>query len=190
MIETDPILQNLVKIYPAPAFTDRSDFLYEDLLETIISQQLSIKAANTIFLRFKKIFGQNTVPPPHDILRITEEKLRYAGLSRQKIGYIKDIAQAFLDKNIDTETMKSLSDEEAILALTKLKGVGKWTAEMILIFTLKRPDVFSAGDTGIRNAIRKLYGIIEQNDMIRLAEQWKPYRSTACWYLWQSLKNK
>jgi DNA-3-methyladenine glycosylase II len=189
MIFTDPILQQLIQKYPPPTFVDRSNFLFEDLLETIISQQLSIKAANTIFERFKNLFEKNTFPTPKQILHMDVDKLRSAGISYQKIGYIKNIAEAFEKNEIKIEKILTMPDEEIILHLTKLKGVGKWTAEMILIFTLQRPDVFSFGDLGIRNAIKKLYNITDQKEIIKLSETWKPYRSSACWYLWRSLEN-
>lgn len=220
---TDPILNQLIAKYPPPTFTDRSESLYEDLIESIISQQLSIKAADTIFGRFKELFTdrhselrrfgeasteprdsesqQNVIerhevtkqsyfPTPQEVLNMPDETLRTAGISFQKISYIKSVADAFVSDLIDTKKIKHMSDEEVIATLTQIRGVGKWTAEMILIFTLKRPDVFSIGDLGIRNAIIKLYGITDQKKMLTLSEKWKPYRSSACWYLWRSLENK
>ena len=217
---SDPILQKLVKRYPKPTFTDRSDFLYEDLIESIISQQLSIKAADTIFKRFVGLFNQGVArlgvpqnvpaenevsdanfwgkerqdpsifPKPEEVLTMSDETLRTAGISFQKISYIKSVADAFVGDLIDIPKIKKMSDEEVIEALTQIRGVGKWTAEMILIFTLKRPDVFSIGDLGLRNAITNLYNITDKQKMLQLSETWKPYRSTASWYLWRSLENK
>ncbi|HEX7042807.1 MAG TPA: DNA-3-methyladenine glycosylase [Patescibacteria group bacterium] len=191
---SDPILRQLVKKYPAPAFQDRSDYLYEELIESIISQQLSIKASDTIFRRFKELFYKeaeqiNHFPTPQQILSMPDETLRTAGISFQKISYIKSVADAFISGLIDVRKIKKLSDEEVISALTQIRGVGRWTAEMILIFTLQRPDIFSLGDLGLRNAITKLYGITDQKEMLRLSEKWEPFRSTACWYLWRSLEN-
>ena len=186
----DHMLQNLAEKYPPPKFQERSEFLYEDLIESIVSQQLSIKAADTIFGRFKALFNQTDFPTPQQILEKSDEELRTAGLSFQKISYIKSVADAFLSDLIDTKKIKTMSDQEVIEVLTQIRGVGKWTAEMILIFTLKRPDVFSVGDLGIRNAITRLYGITNQQEMLKLSEKWKPHRSTACWYLWRSLENK
>lgn len=119
-----------------------------------------------------------------------DETMRAAGISFQKISYIKSVADAFISDLIDVQKIQRMSDEEVITALTQIRGVGKWTAEMILIFTLGRPDIFSVDDLGIRNAITKLYGITDKKEMTKLAENWKPYRSTACWYLWRSLENK
>lgn len=185
----DPILNKLIEKYPAPKFTDRSEFLLEDLVESIISQQLSTKAADTIFKRFKGLF-QKKFPTSEQILATEDDKIRACGLSFAKISYVKSVANAFVSDLIDTEKIKKQPDEEVIQELTQIKGVGRWTAEMILIFTLNRPDVFSIGDLGLRNAIIKLYGITDQKEMVTLSERWKPHRSTACWYLWRSLENK
>lgn len=186
---SDPILKKLTKQYPAPKFEDRSSFLFYELIESIISQQLSVKAADTIFGRFKNLFG-NKFPTPSQVLTMDDDKLRSCGISFAKISYVKSVANAFVSDLIDIEKIKKQSDEEVIEELTQIKGVGRWTAEMILIFTLKRPDVFSIGDLGLRNAITKLYGITDRKDMVKLSENWKPHRSTASWYLWRSLENK
>lgn len=186
---TDPIMQQLVKKYPAPKFLDKSAYLYEDLIESIISQQLSIKASDTIYKRFCALFGKMSCPQPQEVVRTPDELLRTAGISFQKISYLKSVADAFISGFVDVRKIKKMSDDEVITALTQIRGVGKWTAEMILIFTLKRPDVFSLGDLGLRNAITKLYGITDREKMLELSEKWKPYRSTACWYLWRSLEN-
>lgn len=134
--------------------------------------------------------GMTTFPTPQQILNMPDETMRAAGISFQKISYIKSVADAFISDLIDVQKIQRMSDEEVITALTQIRGVGKWTAEMILIFTLGRPDIFSVDDLGIRNAITKLYGITDKKEMTKLAENWKPYRSTACWYLWRSLENK
>ena len=187
---TDPILQNLVKKYPAPKFEDRSKFLMRELIEHVVSQQLSVKASDTIFVRFVRLFENGEFPTAEQILQMDDEKIRSAGISFAKITYIKSVADAFISDLIDIEKIRKQSDEEVILELTQIKGIGRWTAEMILIFTLKRPDVFSIGDLGLRNAITKLYGITDRKEMLRLSETWSPHRSTACWYLWRSLENK
>lgn len=184
----DPVLRKLVKKYPAPQFKDKSEFLFEELVESIISQQLSVKAADTIFMRFKNLFGKK-FPSPKIVLKTDDEKLRTCGISYAKISYIKSVANAFVSDLIDIEKIRKQTDEEVIEELIQIKGVGRWTAEMILIFTLNRPDVFSIGDLGLRNAITKHYGITDKKEMLKLSENWKPYRSTACWYLWRSLEN-
>jgi DNA-3-methyladenine glycosylase II len=187
---TDPILNELIKKYPAPNFEDRSEFLFRELLEAIVSQQLSIKAADTIFGRFKKLFNEKLFPTPEEVLQMDDTKMRGAGLSYAKISYVKAIAQAFIEGQIIVANFPTMSDEEVVAELVKIKGVGQWTAEMILIFSLNRPDIFSIGDLGLRRAIEKLYGITDRKEMVALAQNWSPHRSTACWYLWRSLENK
>lgn len=187
---TDPVMQKLVKEYPKPHFKDRSKYLMRQLIESVISQQLSVKAADTIFARFIKLFPNGIFPTAEMILAYDDEKIKSAGLSFAKVGYIKSVANAFASDLLDIDKIKMQSDEEVISELTQIKGIGRWTAEMILISTLKRPDVFSLGDLGLRNAIEKLYGISDRKEMLALTESWKPYRSIACWYLWRSLENK
>jgi DNA-3-methyladenine glycosylase II len=185
----DPILNNLHKKYGPHEFEDRSEKLYEELIESIIGQQLSGKAADTIYKRFLALFKNNKFPHPDELLKTDVEKLRNAGMSYGKAGYIKNIAQAFKNESLDIKTLKKMSDEEVKKELTKIKGVGNWTAEMTLIFTLKREDVFSLGDAGLRRAIKNLYNIEKDTDILKLSETWKPKRSYACWYLWRSLEN-
>lgn len=187
---TDRILKKLVKKYPKPHFEDRSKFLMRELIESVISQQLSIKVSDTIFARFVGLFENREFPTAETIVKMDDETIRSAGLSYSKVSYVKSIANAFISDLIDIEKIKKQSDEEVIEQLTQIKGIGRWTAEMILISTLKRPDVFSIGDLGLRNAITKLYGITDRKEMLKLSESWSPYRSTACWYLWRSLENK
>ena len=187
---SDPILEKLFKELGPHKFEDRTKRLMEELIEHIISQQLSVKAADTIYSRFLGLFKDKEYPNAEQLLKIDVEKLRQAGMSYQKAGYIKNIAKAFKEEQIEIEKIKLMSDEEAIIELTKIKGVGKWTAEMILIFTLNREDVFSLGDAGLKRAIKNLYGITNEKEILKLSETWKPKRSFACWYLWQSLNNK
>ncbi|MCL6096122.1 MAG: DNA-3-methyladenine glycosylase [Patescibacteria group bacterium] len=186
----DPILLKLHKQYGPHKFEDRSEYLMQQLIESIISQQLSGKAAATIYKRFLALFKNSPFPNPDEILKIDTEKLRSAGMSYSKASYIKNIAQAFKSKDLDIKILRKMSDEEVIKELTKIKGVGNWTAEMILIFTFKRDDVFSLTDAGLRRAIKNLYSIEKDKDVLKLAEKWKPKRSYACWYLWRSLENR
>lgn len=186
----DPILNDLIKKYPTPKFEDRSEHLFERLIESVVSQQLSVKASDKIFLRFKDLFLKKEFPLPNDVLEMEDKKIRTAGISFAKISYIKAISQAFLADQVNIKKIRKMSDEEVIKELTKIKGIGKWTAEMILIFTLKRKDIFSLGDLGLRRAIENLYGIKDSKEIIKLSEKWKPHRSLACWYLWRSLENK
>ncbi len=185
----DPVLKKLIKKYDAPKFEDRSKRLLESIIRSIIGQQLSGKAADTIYNRFLALFKTKLFPKTKEILEIDVEKLRGAGMSYAKTQYVKNAAQFFHTKQIDIQKIKRMSDEEVIIKLTKIKGVGKWTAEMILIFSLKRNDVFSIGDAGLRRAIKNLYEIENEKEILKLSENWKPNRSLACWYLWRSLEN-
>lgn len=187
----DPILNKLVKKYgPPDNLKERSKFLYEELVESIIGQQLSGKAADTIFKRFLALYKNSEFPVPEVLLKTDVEKLRSSGMSYSKAGYIKNIAQAFVNKELEVKKLKKMADEDLKKELIKIKGVGNWTAEMILIFTFKREDVFSLGDAGLRRAIKNLYKIEKDEDILKLAEKWKPKRSFACLYLWKSLENR
>lgn len=186
---SDPILEKLRKQHGPHRFEDRSERLIEELIEAIINQQLSGKAADTIYSRFLKLFKVKRFPTPEQILKTNVEKLRAAGMSYSKANYIQNIARAFASGDLNVKKIRQMSDEEVIVELTKIKGVGKWTAEMILIFTLNRKDVFSLGDAGLKRAIKNLYGITNEKEILKLAKTWKPNRSLACWYLWQSLNN-
>lgn len=194
-LKKDLVFRKIIKEYKVEELNGESN-LFADLIESIVNQQLSGKAAATIFKRFKLLFGnlsaKSKFPKPAQILKISDEKIRACGISYPKIKYIKGICQAIVDKNLDIKKISKLSDEEVIIELTKLKGVGRWTAEMILIFSLKRPDIFSIGDLGLRNAI-SLHYKINKEDLKKIelvSQKWSPYRSLASRLLWRSLNNK
>ncbi|MDQ3140674.1 MAG: DNA-3-methyladenine glycosylase 2 family protein [Bacteroidota bacterium] len=160
----------------------------EHLISSIVSQQLSVKVAKVIHLRFCDLFG-GAVPGSNDILDKDISEFRACGLSGQKAQYIQNIARFFEDENIKNEHFHDLPDEEIIRILTQIKGVGKWTVEMVLIFCLARPDVFALDDFGIMSSIKQLYNLqLEGKELkikvLHIAEKWKPFRSTACLYLW------
>lgn len=161
-----------------------------DLVDSIISQQLSGKAAATIFGRFKKLFP-NELITPKKLLKIPDEKIRTAGISYSKISYIKGIAKEIVDGNLDLTKLETLTDEEVISEMVKLKGVGVWTAEMFLMFTLARPDIFSTGDLGLQNAVAKHYKISgkpSKEKLLEISRKWSPYRTIASRILWKSLE--
>lgn len=165
--------------------------LFRDLLEAIISQQLSNKAAATIFNRFLSLFPKEQVPQPEEILKLSEEILRSCGVSHQKASYLKSLAEEITSQKLVLENLHLLEDEEVVLELTKVKGVGRWTAEMFLIFSLGRQNIFSVGDLGLRSAVAKLYGV-NREDKIKIEEiskSWSPYKTLASLYLWKSLEN-
>ncbi len=169
----------------------KSEDYFLDLAESIISQQLSIKASDTIFKRFKKLFKDEQISP-EAILKLDDQKIRECGISFSKIKYIKGIAGAVVDKQINLNKLDKMKDEEVILELVKLKGIGQWTAEMYLMFTLARPDVFSAGDLGLQNAMIKIYNLgpkPKKEELILISSKWSPYRTVASRILWKSLEN-
>jgi DNA-3-methyladenine glycosylase II len=161
---------------------------YESLVEAIITQQLSGKAADSISTRFRGIYGK--FPKPVDVLKTPNSKLRKAGLSYMKVSYIKDLSERVESKELRLSYMKKLSDEEVIEQLVQVKGIGRWTAEMFLIFNLGRLDVLPIGDLGLKKGIQRLYSLSElpqKEQMEKIAKRWRPYRSVATWYLWRSL---
>jgi DNA-3-methyladenine glycosylase II len=132
-------------------------------------------------------------PTPEGLASVSDAQLREVGYSRQKIGYLRDLCARVLAGTLDLDTIDDLSDDEAISTLTEVKGIGRWSAEMFLMFRLHRPDVLPVGDLGIVNAIRTQYGLRKTptpDRIRRIGEAWKPYRSVACWYLWRSLNNE
>ncbi len=190
LIKSDPILGEVIKNYP-PFERRVGENYFVNLAETIISQQLSIKAADTIWLRFVKLFPKNKITP-ENVITTDTEKMQECGISYQKIGYIKDLAEKTLVSGIVFEQFDIMTDEEIIAELIKVKGIGRWTAEMFLMFTMGRPDVFSYGDLGIRKAIQRIYSLKKeptQKKAEKIAKQWIPYRTVACRYLWRSLDN-
>jgi DNA-3-methyladenine glycosylase II len=183
----DPKLAGILTGPPFKAY--RHPDLYRDLLESIVSQQLSIKAAATIFARFLALFPGRQ-PTPRRVLALPEEKLRAAGLSRQKAGYLRNVAAFALHHDVSRAALRRLGDDEVIALLTQIKGVGRWTAEMLLMFPLDRPDVLPLDDLGIQLAMKKLYGLRGHGRglhrrMAALAEAWRPHRTLACKYLWR-----
>ena len=163
--------------------------VYADLLGSIISQQISVRAAATIQERFLNLFDDG-YPHVEQVLDFDEEKLRSVGLSRQKANYIRNIAEFFKQENLLDYEWSQHEDEEIIKLLTQIKGVGQWTVEMILMFTLNRPDILPLDDLGIRNSMIKLYEVEETGRalkprLVEIAEVWRPYRTYACRYLWK-----
>lgn len=189
-LKKDHHLSPVIDKFVIPPLLPSAD-LYQNLLESIVSQQLSVKAADTIFKRFLALFPGENFPKPEEVLKISDDTLRSCGLSRQKASYLKSLSELILSGQLILEDLESLPDEEVILLLTKVKGIGRWTAEMFLIFTLGRPDIFSLGDLGLRTAVSRLYGVDRDNlkAIEDISLQWQPVRSLASRYLWKSLDN-
>ena len=164
---------------------------YGALLRAIVGQQLSTKAARTIYGRVRDLFG-GTTPTPEQLLEASEEDLRGCGLSGRKVEYVRDLAAHVLDGELELDRLGELSDEEVVEEIVAVRGLGQWTAEMFLIFHLERPDVLSGGDLGIRKAVQVEYGLEEMPAPLRvleIGEPWRPHRSLASLYLWESLAN-
>jgi DNA-3-methyladenine glycosylase II len=164
---------------------------FEAVARAIVGQQLSTKAARSIWEKLLAQFGGET-PTPEALLRKRKPTLRKAGLSNAKVEFLRDLAQHVKDGRLDFDRIKDLSDEDVIAELIEVKGVGSWTAEMFLMFHLARPDVLSVGDLGIRRAVQIEYGMKElpgPEELERIAEEWRPHRTLACLYLWRSLDN-
>lgn len=186
----DPVLAAVITKAGPCTIQPHSNY-YQELVDSIISQQLSIKAAATIEGRFKDLFGGN-YPTPEQLLATEHETLRSAGLSNAKCNYIRDLARHIVDKKIKMEKLNSLSNDEIIAELTAVKGIGEWTAHMFLMFAMGRLDILAVGDLGIRSGIQKLYGLPALPDAAQVKElavvkQWSPYETVACWYIWRSV---
>jgi DNA-3-methyladenine glycosylase II len=189
----DPILAKVIKRIELPERKEKRANHFRSLVSSIINQQLSGKAADTIEKRFRSLFPDKKFPLPEDVLKMPASRLRRAGLSEMKVKYIKNLAKEIVNGKLDFRKLRCLENEEIIIEITKLKGVGRWTAEMFLMFSLNRPDVFSAGDFGLKKAIKNLYELEDLPDektANRLAKKWSPYRTLACRYLWASIDSK
>jgi DNA-3-methyladenine glycosylase II len=188
--QCDPILSAIIdRVGPCRMEFGPPEF--HSLAEAIIYQQLNGKAALTIFKRFADLAGKPLTP--EGILKLTDAQMRSVGLSKQKSAYLKDMAQRASRGELDFTRLADMPDDAVIEHLTQVKGVGVWTAHMFLMFTLRRPNVLPTGDFGIRMAMKKHYRkrkLPNPAQMEKIAKSWAPYRSIACWYLWQSIDVK
>src|SRR5690349_12641296 len=178
----DPVMAAIIKRVGPCRFTAREP-TFETLARSITFQQLNGKAASTIFDRLRKATGRRFTASA--FLRLTSEELRACGLSRQKIASLTDLAERVARREINFRKLPQLEDDEIISILSKVRGIGVWTAQMFLIFALERPNIMPLADLGIRNAVRKAYGLSElptPSELLRFAEKWQPYCSIASWY--------
>ncbi len=186
LIKKDKRLGNIIKNYPKDFLFSKSDPFYT-LARSIIGQQISVKAAQAIWDRFENKIKKVT---PKNVANMHFMSIKSCGLSKQKIFYLKSLSDAFLNKKINPKKWGKFTDEEVISELVKIKGVGRWTAEMFLIFNLCRPDIFPADDLGVIKGICHCYGLnypLDKNTVTIISSKWKPYRSVATWYFWRSL---
>jgi len=190
LVRKDPILVKVIKsvkkeIKPSPGID-----VYYSLLNSIVSQQLSVKVAKVIWRRLTELFADQ-YPAAEQILLTDNDDLRGIGLSRQKTKYINNVAQFSLDNNISFDYLNSKTDDEIINYLTQIVGIGKWTVQMILMFPMDRPNVFPVDDLGIQTKMKAWYGIdLEKkelrNKLTKISEKWDPYKTLACKYIWES----
>jgi DNA-3-methyladenine glycosylase II len=193
--DADPVMARLIDEHGAVVRRDlkreRPGDAYGALLRSIVGQQLSTKAARTIYGRMTELFGGHA-PTPRQLLAADPDEIRAAGLSRPKIAYLRDLARHVEDGTLELERLPDLPDEEVTAQLTAIKGLGQWTADMFLMFHLGRPDVLPVGDQGIRRAVQVEYRLRKlpaPKRLERLARPWRPHRTLACLYLWSSLDN-
>jgi len=187
---SDPVMASIIKeIGRCGLVRSKRADPFIAIVEAIIWQQLSGKAARTIYERFLKVFPEGT-PTPAAILATSDEAMRAAGLSRGKIVYLRDLYTKVLDGTVHLESLETMANDDVVAAMTKVKGIGQWSAEMFLMFRLQRADVLPVGDLGIVKAIQRHYRLRKTptpERMRKIAESWRPYRSVASWYLWASL---
>jgi DNA-3-methyladenine glycosylase II len=189
----DPVLCALIKRHGpcGLAAAQRADH-FAALTRAIVGQQLSTKAATTIYSRLLTLMPDGH-PAAAPVARLTDDQFRAVGISRQKAAYLRDLAEKVLSGALNLDALDAMSDEDAITALSQVKGIGRWSAQMFLIFRLHRPDVLPVGDLGIVNAVHRVYRLRKRptaDRIRRLGEAWRPYRSVASWYLWRSLDNE
>jgi DNA-3-methyladenine glycosylase II len=188
ILRKDPLLVDIIDIVGDFTLKKRNHH-FSVLVESIISQQLATGAAEAIFKRFKNLYPK--FPTASEILSTRKSKLRLVGLSGMKIEYLKDLARHVEQGRLDMKSLVKMSDEDVISNLTQVKGIGRWTAEMFLIFSLGRQDVFPANDLGLRKGVQRAFSLSEipkPREVEKIGQRWKPYRTIATWYLWKSLQ--
>ncbi len=192
-LRRDPVLREIIRKLPevhhAWDMRRRRDHFYA-LVRAIVNQQLSGKAADTILGRFRSLFPGKKFPTPEDVLKMPASRMRRTGLSRMKVLFLKDLARHISKGSVDFKKMRGMTDEEVIEHLVRVKGIGRWSAEMFLMFSLGRPDIFSYGDLGLRNAMRNLYKMKKHptpKQAEKISAAWSPYRTLASRYLWASI---
>jgi len=191
LMKCDPTLRDLIKrVGPCELHAVAPKDPFETLCKSIASQQLSTKAAATIFRRFEDLFPPDRRPTPERVMSLRDDEIRACGFSRPKVSFIKDLAGHVIDGRLDLKGLKKHPDDEVMRQLIAVKGIGRWTAEIFLMFRLGRQDILPADDIGLMNAVQRAYRLRKRPDpkkLRQIGEAWRPYRSVASWYLWQSL---
>jgi DNA-3-methyladenine glycosylase II len=186
----DPVISRLVAAHGPFAMREPVEGPFMALSRAIAYQQLSGRAATAIFARFIALFGEDgRFPEPAEVLALSEEQFRAAGMSRQKTAALRSLAEHFAAGDLGQHVFEEMDDEEVIARLTQVRGIGRWSAEMFLMFQLRRADVLPVADLGINRAIMRHYGLPglpKPEEVRRLGEPWRPWATVACWYLWRS----
>jgi DNA-3-methyladenine glycosylase II len=192
LMRRDPVLAPIIRKYRERSLIEGAPAEpFSALVRTIVGQQLSTKAAATIHGRLVALMPGG-IPTPQAIATLGDDQLRQVGMSRQKSAYLRDLAAKAESGDLPLDALPEMTDEQVIEAITKVKGLGRWSAEMFLMFRLRRPDVLPVDDLGIVNAIHRLYKLRKKpsaDRILKLGEAWRPYRTVACYYLWRSLEN-
>lgn len=186
LADVDPVMSGLIAEY-GPGIVRTMPHGFASMVRIIVGQQLSTKAAASIFDRVNLLVKGKITPGA--ITRLSDEQLRTAGLSRAKVVSVRDLAAKVSARRVSFRKVEQMTDDEVTAHLTQVKGIGPWSAQMYLMFVLGRPDIFAAGDLGIQNAVERHYGRRQLKRLGRFCERWRPYRTVACWYLWRSLNN-
>ena len=191
-LKKDKNMQVLINKYGRPDFNPRQDY-FQSLLRSIVFQQLSGKAAQTIYERFVNLIPKTSNLCPNEVLKLGKEEMRNAGLSFQKINYVRNLADYFEKNSFQKKDIERMTDEEISKKLIEIKGIGQWTVDMFLMFTLNRADILPYKDLGIQKGIMKILNmknLPSKKEMENCSRKWRPYRTIACWYLWRMVDDK
>ena len=192
LLKRDKKMQVLIKKFGRPDFNQGQDY-FQSLLRSIVFQQLSGKAAQTIYERLVSLIPKTSNLCPNEVLKLDKDEMRKAGLSSQKINYVRNLADYFDKNSLKKKDVEEMTDEEISKELTKIKGIGRWTVDMFLMFTLNRSDILPYKDLGIQKGIMKILNmknLPSKKEMENCSRKWRPYRTIACWYLWRMADEK
>ena len=192
LLKKDKIMKDLINKFGRPDFSPRQDY-FQSLLRSIVFQQLSGKAAKTIYERFVNLIPKTSNLCPNEVLKLDKDEIRKAGLSFQKIDYVRNLADYFENNSFQKKDVERMTDQEISKELIQIKGIGQWTVDMFLMFSLNRADIFPFTDLGIQKGIMKILNmknLPSKKEMENCSRKWRPYRTIACWYLWRMVDDK
>ena len=192
LLKRDKKMQDLIKKFGRPDFNQGQDY-FQSLLRSIVFQQLSGKAAQTIYERLLNLIPKTSNLCPNEVLKLDKDDMRKAGLSFQKINYVRNLADYFENNSLQKKDVEEMTDEEISKELIQIKGIGQWTVDMFLMFTLNRADILPYKDLGIQKGIMKILNmknLPSKKEMENCSRKWRPYRTIACWYLWRMVDDK